>query len=140
LKGDVLLKTIEIRKFNPATGGKNKKERKRKLRRKIKKAIGKDLKKVRKRCYEKPLALYVCFYLLRSTEQGRTKKDLDNLLKIVCDVLQKNMIAQNKEVRFKGLDLMEDDSSFFEINCVKKLVDEPAAEGLDLSISESSES
>jgi len=35
---------------------------------------------------------------------------------------------------------MEDDSSFFEIDCVKKLVDHPSEEGLDLMISESSES
>ena len=96
LKGDVLLKKIELRKFNPATAGKNKRERKKKLRNKIGKKIGKDIEKVRKRCHDTPLFLDVCFHLLRSSDIGRSKKDLDNMLKIVCDVLHNDMNVQSK--------------------------------------------
>lgn len=139
MKGDVLLETIQVRKFNPATFGKKIVERKIALRNAIEKKIPK-MEKVRERCKNKPISINVCFYLLKTNESGRSKKDLDNLLKILCDVFPEYIIANNKEEKYKGLGLILDDSQIHEIHCIKKPVLYESEEGLDLQIYEGSES
>jgi len=66
-------------------------------------------------------------------KSGKTKKDLDNLLKIVLDVLSVNMV--NTQNPMKGIGLMLDDSDVQKIVCEKKIVDSPDKEGIDLQIS-----
>ena len=141
MKGDVFLQPLEV-KCNPLTSSKKKIERKKTIRDKIKQAIGKDLEKIRKRSQGKPLFLDVTFYLVKSEEKGRSKKDLDNLLKILCDALSDDMVANNKNDELKGLGFMKDDECIFKINCEKILLEEKDKdkEGLRLSISEWSES
>ena len=139
MKGDVLLNPVKVRGFTPLTAGKNKIERKKQLRDKIKEKIGKDIVKVRKLCKGNPVSVDVCFYLLETDDISRSKKDLDNLMKIVCDSLLTHMIQNNKEAELKGLDLIDDDSEIYETRCRKKLVDSKEKEGFDLMISMSSE-
>ena len=139
MKGDVLLNPVKVRGFTPLTARKNKIERKKQIRDIIKEKIGKDIIKVRKLCKEKPVFVDVCFYLLKTDDISRSKKDLDNLMKIVCDSLLTHMIQNNKEEELKGLDLINDDSEIYETRCRKKLVETVDKEGFDLMISLSSE-
>ncbi len=61
----------------------------------------------------------------------RAQKDLDNLLKPILDVLQTNLNAQSTE---RGLDLIENDDSVYEINAKKELVDSEDEEGIRVII------
>jgi len=82
--------------------------------------IGKDLKKVQSRCKKRPLLIDVRFYLYYSDEQGRAKKDLDNLLKILLDVLSVNMI--NGQNPLECLGIVMNDSDIHKIICEKQIV------------------
>jgi len=73
----------------------------------------------------------ICYYLLESSESGKSKKDLDNLLKILFDVLSVNMI--NGQEPIKGLGLMKDDTYIYKIKCEKK-ENFRGREGFDLEI------
>lgn len=79
----------------------------------------------------------VTFYLLgNSSEQGRKKKDLDNLLKLLLDVLSEYMVAKGSPNREEGLGIITDDDQVYEIQCSKKLVNDPTKEGIDFELSE----
>ena len=136
MKWEVALDKIEIRDFNPLTASKKTIERKVALRKKLDSKIGKNLSKIKKRTYGKHLFIDVCFYFLQSTKLGRSDKDLDNLLKILFDVLSDNMV--NGQNRKDGLGLMTNDSYVYKIKCEKK-VNFKDQEGLDLIISTSTE-
>jgi len=78
-------------------------------------------------------SINVKFYLWGGSKvEGRTKKDLDNLLKIVCDVLADYMDSEKKN---PGLGIMRTDNAIHEIHCSKYIVDEKD-EGIDIEISE----
>ena len=124
---------IKIRGFNPGTSSKRKIERKDRLKKEIMSEIGKDLKKIQSRCKKRSLLIDVRFYLYYSDEQGRTKKDLDNLLKILLDVLSVNMI--NGQNPIEGLGIVMDDSDIRKITCEKQIVNSTEGEGIDLQIS-----
>jgi Holliday junction resolvase RusA-like endonuclease len=134
-KKQVLLKKIPIKPFIPLTSSTKKiVARKMDLRDRIKAEIS-DLNKIRERCDGKLLSVDVCFYLNNATkEEGRSKKDLDNMMKIVCDVLAKQMVKNNTETEKAGLGLVNDDSEIREIHCTKKFVDSPEKEGLEIEI------
>jgi len=84
----------------------------------------------------KTLRIDVEFRLWRGSEKTtntRAKKDLDNLLKPVLDVLQTNLNTQKTE---PGLDLIEGDESVHEINARKTIVDDESDEGIRIVILE----
>ncbi len=124
---------IKLRKFTSLTSNRKKLERKEKLRDLIKNKFGKELQKIRTRCEDKRLLMKVVFYVIESDEKGRSKPDLDNLLKSLCDVLSINMV--NGQKLFPGVGLMRNDSQIYEIRCKKKPVDTLDEEGIDLQIS-----
>jgi len=136
LKWYVVLEKIKIRNFKPLTASKGTIKRKHGLLDILKKEIGKDLSKIQKRTRNHALFIDVCFYLYLSKEQGSSKKDLDNLLKILLDVLSDNMVHGQKPI--KGLCLMKDDSYVSKIKCEKIIVNSKEQEGIDLLISKSS--
>lgn len=133
----MILFKAAIRGFEPLTAGpsKNVVERKEKLRDAILKTI--EDTSVVKSCRDKDLSLNVCFNLYKDPKQSKAyEKDLDNLLKILLDVLSEHMDnTLNKKV---GLGLIDDNHDYriFEIHCRKKLVTDKAQEGLDIEISE----
>ena len=127
-----VLPKIEIRGFNPPTSGPNSIERKITLRDEIYSKIGQNLKKVSDCCGNKPLSIDVCFYLFHDDDLGRSKKDLDNLLKILLDVLDTNMV--NGQDPIKGLGLVTDDSYIYKIKCEKVFVNSCEREVMDLQI------
>jgi len=132
LKWEVVLPTIEIPDYTPVTANSKKRvERKKELYRKLKKAIGSDLTKIKKLSKKYPLTIDVHYYLLESSKSGKSKKDLDNLLKILFDVLSVNMI--NGQDPIEGLGLMVDDTYVYKIKC-EKTENFKGREGFDLKI------
>jgi len=63
--------------------------------------------------------------------EGRANKDLDNLLKVVFDVLCEYMDENEKN---PGLGLMKNDKMIFEVHATKKTVTMKKDEGLDIKI------
>ena len=118
MKWQVVLPKIEIPDYTPVTASSKKVTRKKDLYKKLKKAIGNDLIKIKKLSINNPLMIDIRYYLLESSESGKPKKDLDNLLKILFDVLSVNMINGQKPI--KGLGLMKDDTYIYKIKCEKK--------------------
>lgn len=131
MKWEVVLPKIEIRDYPPVTSSSKKVERKKELYKKLKTEIGKDLPKIKKLSIDKHLTIDVCYHLLASSELGKSKKDLDNLLKILFDVLSVNM--KNGQDSLKGLGLMKDDTYVYKIKCEKK-ENSKGREGFDLKI------
>lgn len=118
----------------PLTSSSRKKvERKKQLKSLIEKELGKDLKKIRERCKDKRLLIDVSFRVIESDETGHSKRDLDNLLKILLDVLSVNMV--NGQDPILGVGLVENDSQIYEIRCKKIPVNLENEERVDLQIS-----
>ena len=124
---------IEIRGFNPETASKNKIKRKQELKKAISKKIGKNYDKILTRVFGRDLLIDICYYFYPSDATGSSKKDLDNLLKILLDVLSVNMV--NGQDKKRGLGFVGDDSKVFEIHAMKKIINDEKKTGLDLKIS-----
>jgi len=131
---------IKIRNFEPLTASSDVVNRKMKLKEKIERNT-KNLDEIKEFCKDKELSITVNFFLYDSKEdespqpEGRTKKDLDNLLKIVLDVLPEKMDSDGKN---DGLGLIKKDFDHlvYEIKSSKEEVSEEMKEGIDIIISE----
>ena len=75
----------------------------------------------------------IVFYLSKQRIENESKyqKDIDNLLKIVLDVLPKFMDKGNKN---KGLAIIDDDESVHEIKTKKIFVKKDIEQGIDIEI------
>ncbi len=111
-----VFRQIELPDFTPLTASSNKVDRKIQLKKLIENKLGKDLEKIKKRCKDAHLLIDVTFYVVESTKIGRSKPDLDNLLKILFDVLSENMVSGQ---HLPGIGIMKDDSQIYEIKCKK---------------------
>jgi len=131
---------IQLRNFEPKTASSDVVNRKIQLKEEIERQI-KNLDDIGDFCKNKKLSITVRFYLYDGSEdgipqpEGRTKKDLDNLLKIVLDVLPEKMDTDGK---YDGLGLIKRDYDHlvYEINSIKKIVTHKREEGIDIEISE----
>ena len=124
-KNDECLSTIRIRNFNSLTSSKQPRQKKIAMKKAILNELGErklKLSDIQLRCKERPLGVKAIFYLLKSGTEGDSKKDLDNLLKILFDVLSDDMIKNNKEEELRGLGLMKDDEMVFEVRSSKRIV------------------
>jgi len=94
-----------------------------------------NLDEIRENCKEKKIALDICFYLNkeRTEDESRYTKDLDNLMKIVMDVLPDYM---DKEEKNEGLGLIKNDNMIFDIHAAKEFVFSKDEEGVEIKISE----
>lgn len=117
----------------PLTSSQKKIKRKQNLKDLIKNKLEKQLEKIQKRCENEKLLINVKFRVMESEEKGRSKTDLDNLLKILLDVLSKNMV--NGQDPIPGVGIVQNDSQIYEIRCKKLPVLSPEKEGIDLQIS-----
>ena len=123
-------------------GGKggHKLETKRRLRGKISEAIelkGLDPDELKARLKGRLLSVDVEFHLLEGSAEvtnTRFKKDLDNLLKPILDVLQVRLNNTTKEDL--GLGLVEGDEYVSEIHARKSLVHDSDEEGVRIIIRE----
>lgn len=137
MKGNTLLPKIEIRNITPATTAGYYVERKKDLNKAILEKIT-NIDELRKKSLGKRLHLTVCFYLNEETgEEGDKQKDIDNLLKVISDVLPQHFTDENNQF-FEGVGLIEKKSDYmiFEINASKKFVKTHNDEGYDIEISE----
>jgi len=127
---------ISIRGFTPKTfGTKDNIARKIELRDMIRSKID-NLADMQSKFRGKRLSINADFYLYDDpNDAGRSNKDLDNLLKILCDVLPEHMDRGRQQA---GLGLIENDRDdlIFKINCKKEIVLEQSQEGIDIEISE----
>ena len=95
-----------------------------------------NLNKLQDKCRGKKLSLNVTFYLNKNTpDKTSYKKDLDNLLKILMDVIKEEMDDAKKKAGL-GLVIENKDEEIFEINCHKEFVSSKDDEGIDLVVSE----
>jgi Holliday junction resolvase RusA-like endonuclease len=131
--------TIKIREFEPLTASSDVVARKIKLKETIERDT-KNLDEIRKFCQNKKLSITVQFFLYDGSKdkepqpEGRIKKDLDNLLKIVLDVLPEKMDSEGTN---DGLGLIKKDYDHlvYEIKSTKKIVYDKNEEGIDIIIS-----
>lgn len=125
----------KIRGFRPLTANSKKRvARKLALKKILEEKI--DLNEAGERCRKEKIAVDLCFYLnSKTTATGRTKKDLDNMMKLVFDVLKDQVINDGKEARTKGLGLISDDSDIHQIRATKIFVKTDEDEGMDIKIS-----
>ena len=131
-----MFRRIEVREMLPVTARKRVLERKQKLRDAIKKELGeRGLNRARKQCEGKHLFLNVKFYLKKTNELGTSQKDLDNLIKLLFDVMPEFIAQHSKNKEFEGLGLIKDDKDIFGICCEKEIIEPPKKEGFDLEIS-----
>jgi hypothetical protein len=132
-----LLKKVRVRKFEPETAARNGIARKKKVRDALLKVLDEesvDLDAVRDACKKAGyLSVDITFYLYaKSTATGRSIKDLDNMLKVVCDALPEHMVHDDIENQFRGVGLITGDSDdmIFEILSRKKLGRRRRREGI----------
>jgi Holliday junction resolvase RusA-like endonuclease len=134
---------VELTPFEPHTvrSGRGHKNVKKELHEAIMRAAdGDDIGAAREKIRNKTVRIDVEFRLWRGSEKTtntRAKKDLDNLLKPILDVLQTSLNTQKTE---PGLDLIEGDESVHEINAKKIIVDRESDEGIRIIILEHSSS
>jgi len=128
--------SVSIKGYEPKTyGSKYDVERKKELRDLISSKI-ENLPEIRKQCRNKKLYFDVRFSLFSDTDvEGRKTKDLDNMLKIFCDVFP-DYVDRAKTIEGLGLIEEDRDDMIFEIHCKKRLVGSPAEEGIEFSIYE----
>ena len=130
------LAEFSIRGFTPMTaGGKTDVAHKERLRDKLLSELS-DIEEIKSRTRGKRLSISVHFYLFNDPNQyTRYEKDIDNMLKIFCDVLPDYM---DQDKKFEGLGLIEkkSDHLIFEVYADKKLVDNETDEGMDVKIKE----
>jgi Holliday junction resolvase RusA-like endonuclease len=83
------------------------------------------------------VSIKVCFNLYDGikNDTSRYNKDLDNLLKIVLDVLPDYM-DNKQENREKGLGIIQNDNQVYEIHSNKNFVHDTTEEGIEITISE----
>ena len=128
---------LSIKGFTPQTvkKGKQTTERKEKLQNAFVQQNS-NLEEIRKKCIGKKLSICVTFYLNKNTlDKSSYKKDLDNLLKILMDVVKEEMDDDQKKTGL-GLVVENKDEDIHEIICRKKFVSNHTEEGIDLIISE----
>ena len=95
-----------------------------------------NLSKLQEECKGKQLSINVTFYLNENTpDKTSYKKDLDNLLKILMDVIKEEMDDDDKKIGL-GLVIGNKDEEIFEIICHKEFVQSEDDEGIDLVLSE----
>ena len=126
-----------VRNFKPHTArsGSETTERKKALQKAFVEQ-NKNLHEMQERCQKKKLSLKVTFYLNKDTpDKTSFKKDLDNMLKILMDVIKEEMDDNEKNTGL-GLVVENKDEEVFEIVCNKELVVGEDKEGIDLDIFE----
>ena len=129
---------VEVIGFEPMSGsiGKGKRlVKKKELVDKIASKAGEEIQIARAALLQKRVHVRAEFYLWKGGEgytNTTSKKDLDNLLKLVFDVLQPYVDSQHTTT---GLRVIETDEDVFYAEAIKKIVDEREKAGLRLEVS-----
>jgi len=133
-----ILGQIPIREFIPLTAKPGEEvQRKKDLRDYIIKNNS-NISEIKDSCRNKEkLSLDVCFNLYDGdkNDTSRYSKDLDNLLKIVLDVLPDYMDNKQENPEL-GLGIIKNDNQVFEIHSYKQFVQDTSKEGIEITIFE----
>ena len=133
LEAQEILLDLTIAPFEPLTpgNGQNAGEKKEKLANAIKERLSPDnLERLRQELAGRLIGIAVVFLLWKGSPNvtnTRPVKDLDNLLKIVFDVLRQGP---------QGLGIIEEDSYIGEVYATKQLVNKEKEEGYRIIIEE----
>jgi Holliday junction resolvase RusA-like endonuclease len=134
---------VRVLGFEPMSGSKGKGKQLAKKKELVKKITSKksteEIERAHADLYGKLVDVRARFSLWKGSEgytNTSSKKDLDNLLKLVLDVLQP---FADSERSTNGLNLIRSDEDVFRLEATKKIVNEREMAGLDLQISEYSE-
>jgi len=134
----LVLGKISAKPFEPKTAKPGEEvKRKKELRNFIKDNVS-DLDNILNSCRDKKqFSVDVCFNLYDGVKNdtSRYDKDLDNLLKIVLDVLPDYM-DNKQENREPGLGIIQNDKQVFEIHSYKQFVQDESQKGIEIIISE----
>lgn len=128
---------FRIRGFEPLTDNDDTIERKITLRDRMREQIDLDkIQKIRDDYAQKLFSVKVVYYLNENTlVRGKHEKDLDNMTKIVSDVLTDYLSDRHKVNNEKnGLGLMHDDVDIHELHLIKKFVKNDSDQGLDITL------
>ena len=131
--------TTSVRDFTPRTSSSKESDTPKKIEfrdKLLSSPAFKEIESIRALTRKGPLSLVITFYLYGQTDvEGRKKKDLDNMLKIVLDILPEYIDNNKKET---GLGLIESnkDELLFNIEATKKFVNDPTEEGVDIELFE----
>jgi hypothetical protein len=130
LRGERIGSRVQVRGLSPPTFGVDDLAKKEKVRDLISSKMNMTI--MRNSCRGRMLSLDVVFYIHDAKEKS-SPKDLDNMLKIFCDVFPDYMDRARQKL---GLGLVEHDNDhmIYEIRCSKKLVKDTSEEGFDLDI------
>lgn len=118
------------------TKGKRKYARKKDLFDAIIRLKGDELRQGREALKGKRVAISIEFFLWKSDKthtNTTSRKDIDNLLKLVLDALQTKVDSQGK---MEGLGLIENDNDIYRIEATKQIVEPRSEVGLHLQLSE----
>ena len=131
-KGGKTLLDINVTPFEPVTGsGQNVVEKEARLKKAIMDRVKPDaLAELAKNRADRLVTLTVLFFLWKGSPKvtnTRSVKDLDNLLKIVLEVLK---LGPN------GLGIVEEDSYVCEVYSAKQIVDDEKEEGYRIIVEE----
>jgi Holliday junction resolvase RusA-like endonuclease len=132
-QGGKTILDIAVVPFEPVTTGSGQKiaEKEERLKKAIlEKVKPEELKELAENRKERLVTLTVLFFLWKGSPKvtnTRSVKDLDNLLKIVLDVLKLGP---------QGLGIIEEDSYVCEVYSAKQLVDEEKEEGYRIIVEE----
>ncbi len=122
---------INVVPFEPVTAGQNLAEKEGRLKQAIMERVKPDeLAELAKNRADRLVTLTVLFFLWKGSPKvtnTRSVKDLDNLLKIVLDVLKLGP---------QGMGIIEEDSYVCEVYSAKSLVDTEAEEGYRIIVEE----
>lgn len=130
---------VKVRGFEPMSGRKGKGmrlQKKMELVRAIRDEAEEDIQRASDALQGKHVHLKVCFYLWKGDEahtNTTSKKDLDNLLKLVFDALQFRLDTEHAT---DGLQIINSDEDVFYAEATKEIVNDRNEAGLDLEVSE----
>ena len=93
-----------------------------------------NLEEIKDKCIDKKIFIQVCFYLWDGSKQPtRVTKDVDNLLKLLLDILCEYI---NNERNMNGLGIIKNDRDIFKIQAEKIIVNSKTDEGFKIEMSE----
>lgn len=128
---------VSVKPFEPLTDADNLPERKKALAQHILLKEG-NLDVIKENCKDKKFFVDVHFFLFSKTKaEGRYKKDLDNLLKVVLDVLQDKV--DKTDYSAGGLGLIRNDLDIVRIHCSKSFVEKESEEGIKIALYDASQ-
>ncbi|MBM3896850.1 MAG: hypothetical protein FJ360_03845 [Thaumarchaeota archaeon] len=127
---------LTVKNYTPKTSHSQKDTPRKAELREIIKQQNNSIEEIKRGCRGKNLSLDITFKLYDSNDGTAYKTDLDNLLKILLDVLKEK--NSDNSITYDGIGIIQDDHDYLihEIKCKKEIVHEMPEAGFTIKISE----